>query len=285
MTQASPPGATAVAPPPGASTTAAGPPAAVGAPAGTPAAGSRIRDTPQRLRLLTVEVIVAGLDRRPGRRTDLRLPGLLLEPGRGRCRAVDQSAEDPDQSAVGRCHRDERLPGRRPRAAGPARGVRPGDAGREHPDRRSGPGAAGGHRGVVGAQPATGQLRGLDRAGPGQQPAGSARSAPSTCGSPAPSSGAPRFRSWTTSSRPTPIAPADEMDVRIGYLAVAIALLGLAAVILIQVWVARRFRRRINVGLLLSSVVLLLTVVIGLVGVVAAEQHGEVDQGPAASPP
>ena len=61
---------------------------------------------------------------------------------------------------------------------------------------------------------------------------------------------------------------ADEMDVRIGYLAVAIALLGLAAVILIQVWVARRFRRRINVGLLLSSIVLLLTVVIGMVGVV-----------------
>jgi hypothetical protein len=61
---------------------------------------------------------------------------------------------------------------------------------------------------------------------------------------------------------------ADEMDVRIGYLAVAFALLGLAAVILIQVWVARRFRRRINLGLLLSSVVLLVTVVIGLIGMV-----------------
>ena len=61
MSQASQPGATAVAPAPGAPTAATGPPAVVGAPAGTPAPRSRIRDTPQRLRLLTVEVIVAGL--------------------------------------------------------------------------------------------------------------------------------------------------------------------------------------------------------------------------------
>ena len=59
MSQASAQGAaTAVAPAPAAPSVAAGPPAVVGAPSGTPA---RVRDTPQQLRLLTVQVIVAGL--------------------------------------------------------------------------------------------------------------------------------------------------------------------------------------------------------------------------------
>ncbi len=58
-----------------------------------------------------------------------------------------------------------------------------------------------------------------------------------------------------------------EMDARIGYLAVVIALLGLAAVVSIQVWIARRFRRTINTGLLASSATLAVALVAALIGV------------------
>jgi len=59
----------------------------------------------------------------------------------------------------------------------------------------------------------------------------------------------------------------DEMDVRIGYLAVFFALLGLAGLVLAQIWVARRFHRRINTGLLAASAALLLALVGALIGV------------------
>ena len=59
----------------------------------------------------------------------------------------------------------------------------------------------------------------------------------------------------------------NEMDVRIGYLAVFFALVGLAGLVLAQVWVARRFHRRINTGLLAASAALLLALVGSFIGV------------------
>jgi hypothetical protein len=60
---------------------------------------------------------------------------------------------------------------------------------------------------------------------------------------------------------------ADQMDVRVGYLLPAISLLALAGVIIGQVWLARRFRRRINVGMLVSGVLLLVITAGGLIAV------------------
>ena len=157
---------------------------------------------------------------RRGRRADLRVPGLLLEPRRGRRRAADPGAADPDQPAHGRRHRDQRLPGRRSRAAGPARGVRPGDARREHPDRRGGRGAAGRHRGACRRSTSSWssyaatieQARANNRQG---LPIGAQYLRDRQCRAP----GRPRCRSWTTSCRRNADRAADEMDVRIGYLA------------------------------------------------------------------
>ncbi|HEY5821235.1 MAG TPA: hypothetical protein VIT20_04630 [Propionibacteriaceae bacterium] len=50
---------------------------------------------------------------------------------------------------------------------------------------------------------------------------------------------------------------ADEMDLRPGYLFVVVALLGLVAIVLAHQWLARRFRRRINVGVLAGAILLL----------------------------
>jgi hypothetical protein len=60
---------------------------------------------------------------------------------------------------------------------------------------------------------------------------------------------------------------ADQMDVRVGYLLPAISLLALAGVIIGQVWLARRFRRRINVGMLVSGVLLLVITAGGFIAV------------------
>jgi CHASE3 domain sensor protein len=57
------------------------------------------------------------------------------------------------------------------------------------------------------------------------------------------------------------------MDVRVGYLLPAISLLALAGVIIGQVWLARRFRRRINVGMLVSAVLLLVITAGGFIAV------------------
>jgi hypothetical protein len=59
----------------------------------------------------------------------------------------------------------------------------------------------------------------------------------------------------------------DEMDVWVGWVFVVVALLGLAAAIWAQVWLARRFRRRINPGLLATSVLLLICLVAGAIGI------------------
>jgi hypothetical protein len=60
---------------------------------------------------------------------------------------------------------------------------------------------------------------------------------------------------------------ADQMDVRVGYLLPAISLLALAGLIIGQVWLARRFRRRINVGMLVSGVLLLVITAGSLIAV------------------
>jgi hypothetical protein len=58
---------------------------------------------------------------------------------------------------------------------------------------------------------------------------------------------------------------ADEMKADAGYIVVAVALLGLIGVIAGQIWLARRFRRTINVGMLTSAIVLLVVVVGSLI--------------------
>ena len=60
---------------------------------------------------------------------------------------------------------------------------------------------------------------------------------------------------------------ADEMHAGAGYIVIVLAVLGLVAVIVAQIWLARTFKRRINVGMLASAVVLLLIVIGSLVAV------------------
>jgi hypothetical protein len=57
----------------------------------------------------------------------------------------------------------------------------------------------------------------------------------------------------------------DEMKAGAGYVVLVIALLGLGGVIAAQVWLARRFKRKINVGMLASSIVLLVLVIGSLI--------------------
>jgi hypothetical protein len=57
----------------------------------------------------------------------------------------------------------------------------------------------------------------------------------------------------------------DEMKAGAGYIVVVIALLGLGGVVAAQIWLARRFKRKINVGMLASSVVLLVLLIGSLI--------------------
>ncbi len=58
---------------------------------------------------------------------------------------------------------------------------------------------------------------------------------------------------------------ADDMDALAGYIFPIIALLALAGVIVGQVWLARRFKRKINVGMLASAAVLLVITIASLI--------------------
>jgi hypothetical protein len=58
---------------------------------------------------------------------------------------------------------------------------------------------------------------------------------------------------------------AKDMDARFGFIFPIIALLALAGVIIAQVWLARRFKRKINVGMLASAAVLLLITIASLI--------------------
>jgi hypothetical protein len=57
------------------------------------------------------------------------------------------------------------------------------------------------------------------------------------------------------------------MDMRLGYVFVVMAVLGLAALIVGQVWLARRFKRTLNLGMLAASIALLTALVGGTIGV------------------
>jgi hypothetical protein len=57
----------------------------------------------------------------------------------------------------------------------------------------------------------------------------------------------------------------DEMKAGAGYIVLVIALLGLGGVIAAQIWLARRFKRKINVGMLASSIVLLVLLIGSLI--------------------
>jgi hypothetical protein len=61
---------------------------------------------------------------------------------------------------------------------------------------------------------------------------------------------------------------ADDMDARAGYIFPIIALLALAGVIIGQVWLARRFKRKINVGMLASAAVLLVITIASLIAAI-----------------
>jgi hypothetical protein len=61
---------------------------------------------------------------------------------------------------------------------------------------------------------------------------------------------------------------ADEMTVGAGYVVVVLTLLALGGVIAGQIWLARRFKRKINVGMLASSIVLFVLAVLSLIVVV-----------------
>jgi hypothetical protein len=58
---------------------------------------------------------------------------------------------------------------------------------------------------------------------------------------------------------------AAEMKADVGYIVAGVAALGLVAVIIAQLWVARRFRRTFNVGMLASSIVLFVLAVGSLI--------------------
>ena len=60
---------------------------------------------------------------------------------------------------------------------------------------------------------------------------------------------------------------ADEMQAGAGYIVLVLAVLGLGAVIAAQIWLARTFKRTINVGMVASAAVLLLIVIGSLVAV------------------
>ena len=267
MSQGSPPAAaTAVATSPGSPSVAAGPPAVVEASAGPPTSRSRIRDTPQRLRLLTVEVIAAGLV--VGLVGALTFAYLAFSLNRAEADATQlirvQKIQTNLLSADATATNAFLVGGLEPPAqraaydnAMVAASTLIADAAQAQPADAEALSVL--NQQLVSYAASIEQARANNRQG---LPVG-----------------AQYLRVASTQLRGTAIPvldnlvqsnadrAADEMDVRIGYLAVTIALLGLAAVVLIQVWVARRFRRRINPGLLLSSIVLLLGVVIGLIGV------------------
>ena len=66
---------------------------------------------------------------------------------------------------------------------------------------------------------------------------------------------------------------ADEMKAGVGYVVLVISLLALGGMIAAQLWLARRFKRTINVGMLASSIVLLV-IVIGTLVVVQQLRSG-----------
>jgi hypothetical protein len=69
---------------------------------------------------------------------------------------------------------------------------------------------------------------------------------------------------------------ADEMTVGAGYVVLVLTLLALGGVIAGQIWLARRFKRKINVGMLASSIVLFVLAIVSLIVVV--QLHSALNQ-------
>lgn len=69
---------------------------------------------------------------------------------------------------------------------------------------------------------------------------------------------------------------ADEMTVGAGYVVLVLTLLALGGVIAAQTWLARRFKRKINVGMLAGSIVLFVLAVVSLIVVV--QLHSALNQ-------
>ena len=110
--------------------------------------------------------------RRPDRYADVRVSGGFTESCQSGHRTAHPSPEDPVQPAQRGCHRDQRIPGRWPRASSPACGVRECHQQHQLTDRGGCSGTTG-RRGRPGrAQPAGCQLCGDSRTGPRQQSAG-----------------------------------------------------------------------------------------------------------------
>jgi hypothetical protein len=68
----------------------------------------------------------------------------------------------------------------------------------------------------------------------------------------------------------------DEMTVGAGYVVLVLTLLALGGVIAGQIWLARRFKRKINVGMLAGSIVLFVLAVVSLIVVV--QLHSALNQ-------
>lgn len=66
---------------------------------------------------------------------------------------------------------------------------------------------------------------------------------------------------------------ADEMDLGWAWVLVAVGVLALAALVATMVWVARRFRRRINVGLLSATAVVAVALLGSVLGLSALSRH------------
>ncbi len=185
-----------------------------------------------------------------------RRPG----PGRGEHRPAGPDPGDPDQPGPGRRRRHQRLPRRRPRAGGPARGLHRGDrVGR----------AARSPRPRSTSRPTVHALGALnqalvtytepDRAGPGQQPPGP----PGRRAVPQERQRRPARRRPAAAEEPgarptTPASPrSSTAPARAALWLVVAGLLALAVLVLALVWLARRTRRYVNVPLAAAALVVL----------------------------
>ena len=206
-------------------------------------------DTPRRLRLLSLGGRWWPASWSVWSAPGVLRPGLLAVPGRGRHRPADPGAADPDQPADRRRDRDQRVPGRRAGAAGAAgqydqalttTGALIAEAAQAQPADAEALAAL--NQQVVGYAAAIEQARANNRQG---LPVGAQylRSASAQLRGEA----LPILDNLVAANADR---AEDRMEIWIGLVFVIVAALGLAAVVVGQVWLARRFRRTINLGML-----------------------------------
>ena len=245
----------------------------------TPTAPSAAVSTPRRLRRLGTALVVLGVVFGLLAAADVRPAGHRARPGQRLHRPAHPGAADPDQPARRRRDRHQRLPGRRPGAAGAAPGVRRRHQRRDDRDhrRRRRPKPADEqalsrlNEELVAYVALIEDARANNRQG---FPVGAQyqRTASATLRADA----LPLLDNLVT-------ANAQRAESQMGVWPIAIlAVAGsvaLAALVLAQVWLARRFRRRVNPGVVAATVVVLLTWVIGLIAVGATGAAVNADQG------